>query len=66
MRKEVTGRQRQVLQMIADGKYLKQVAHELSITDATVKQHVRVAKRNFEVNSTPAAVGKLLRRGDIK
>jgi two-component system nitrate/nitrite response regulator NarL len=46
---ELTGRERQIVGMIAAGSSNKQIAHALGITDATVKVHVKnlLKKLNF-------------------
>jgi DNA-binding CsgD family transcriptional regulator len=62
----VTERQRQVFQLIADGRHPKQVAHDLDIAMATVNQHIRVGKKHLDAPTTSAAVAKLLRKRTIK
>ena len=64
-RKDVTNRQKQVFQLIADGRQLKQVAHDLDITQRAVYQHLRSVKKNIGAPSTSAAVAKLIRKGEI-
>jgi len=66
MAKNVTSRQCQVFQMIADGRKLKQVAYDLGISGATVRQHIQNTKDRLGSNSIPSSVAKLIRRGDIK
>jgi DNA-binding CsgD family transcriptional regulator len=62
----VTDRQRQVFQLIADGRHPKQVAYELEISRATVNQHIRDGKKHLGATSTSSAVAKLLRKRTIK
>jgi DNA-binding CsgD family transcriptional regulator len=62
----VTRRQRQVFQLIADGRHPKQVAFDLEISRATVNQHIKLGKKHLDASSTSAAVAKLLRRGEIR
>jgi DNA-binding NarL/FixJ family response regulator len=61
-----TKRQRQIFQLIADGRMRKQVANDLSISDTTVRCHVKTVKRDLGAKSTTDAVVKLMRRGEIK
>jgi DNA-binding CsgD family transcriptional regulator len=62
----VTRRQKEVFQLIADGRHPKQVAVDLAITRTTVDQHIRNGKKNLHAQSTPAAVAQLMRKGEIR
>ncbi len=66
MSREVTTRQRQVFQLIADGRKLKQVAYDLGISGTTVRNHIKNTNERLGVSSIPSAVAKLMRRGDVK
>jgi DNA-binding CsgD family transcriptional regulator len=61
----VTRRQRQVFQLIADGRHPKQVANDLEIARATVNQHIKLAKKSLGASSTSSALAKLMRRGVV-
>lgn len=53
----LTGKQRQVLAMVACGRLNKQIAFDCGISDATVKSHVSVILRRLAIRSrTEAAV----------
>lgn len=47
----LTGRERQILQLIAAGKSNKHIARELSISDGTVKVHVKNLLRKLNLRS---------------
>lgn len=54
---ELTPQQFRVLMMLADGLLNKQIAHELGISEATVKAHMTAIFRKLEVsNRTQAAL----------
>ena len=53
---ELTPKQFQVLKLIHDGLLNKQTAHELNVTEATVKAHISAVFRKLEVNTRTQAV----------
>lgn len=53
---ELTPKQFQVLKLIHDGLLNKQIAHELNVTEATVKAHISAVFRKLEVNTRTQAV----------
>ncbi|WP_209880316.1 LuxR C-terminal-related transcriptional regulator [Azospirillum soli] len=54
---QLTPRQREVLTRLRDGKSNKQIAHELGLTEGTVKVHVTAILRHLGVrNRTQAAI----------
>jgi DNA-binding NarL/FixJ family response regulator len=54
---ELSPRQRQVLELIGRGKPNKLIAHELEISENTVKAHLRqIMKRLHVTNRTEAAL----------
>jgi DNA-binding NarL/FixJ family response regulator len=53
----LTGREQEVLRLVAEGQTNKQIAHELSISPETVKEHVQHVLRKLGVyDRTQAAV----------
>jgi DNA-binding NarL/FixJ family response regulator len=61
----ISGREVQVLQLVADGKRNKEIAAELSIAEDTVKMHVRNIFSKLSVSDRTEAVTVALRRGII-
>jgi DNA-binding NarL/FixJ family response regulator len=61
----ISGREMQVLQLVADGKRNKEIAAELSIAEDTVKMHVRNIFSKLNVSDRTEAVTVALRRGII-
>lgn len=53
---ELTPQQARVLVLLAEGKLNKQIAHEMSITEATVKAHMTAIFRKLGVKSRTQAV----------
>lgn len=58
-------RQREILQMIADGLSTKQVARELGITQKTVHNHLNAIYRRLDTQSLTQAVLSAVRLGII-
>jgi len=57
LHEDLTARQKEVLLQLADGLSNKQIARNLSLSEATVKSHVREIMRKLEVsNRTQAAL----------
>ncbi|EAU69864.1 response regulator [Stigmatella aurantiaca] len=61
----LTERERQTLEAMARGRSNKQIAQELSITEATVKAHVTQILSKLGVDDRTQAVTRALRRGLI-
>jgi len=59
-------RERQVLQLVADGYENKQIARELEISEATVKTYLRGVFDRLDVSSRAGAVAVGLRLGFIE
>lgn len=59
----LTPQQSRVLAMIAEGLLNKQIAYELSVSEATVKAHVSAVLQKLGVDSRTQAVIKLSRLG---
>ncbi|MCO4318780.1 response regulator transcription factor [Phyllobacterium sp. 21LDTY02-6] len=63
--RKLTPQQSRVLGMMADGMLNKQIAHELQVSEATVKAHVSAVLYKLGVDSRTQAVIRLARfRGD--
>ncbi len=60
---ELSGRERQVLALMAQGSSNKVIAHALGIKEITVKQHVSVILAQLNVEDRTQAVLMALRRG---
>lgn len=59
----LTPQQTRVLSMLAEGKLNKQIAYELSVSEATIKAHVSAVLQKLEVDSRTQAVILLSRIG---
>jgi len=57
----LTARERQVVQLVAEGKRLGEIAQFLSRSPATVRAHKASAMRKLDAGSTPALVREALR-----
>lgn len=56
---ELTGRQRDCMELVKDGLTAKQIARELGISHRTVEQHIAAAIEILGVSNRLAAVGRL-------
>lgn len=63
---DLTKREVEILNYLANGLQRKEIADELSIATVTVDYHLQSVYRKFGVHSTPAAVGKAFREGILK
>ena len=63
---KLSPRERQVLQLVADGYENKQIAAELGLSEATVKTYLRGVFERLEVSSRAEAVAVGLRLGVIE
>ena len=57
-KRALTKRQREVLEWVADGKTIQDIATLLGRTTATVEKHLRLARESLSVETTPQAVVK--------
>ncbi|MEM9250460.1 MAG: LuxR family transcriptional regulator [Pseudomonadota bacterium] len=57
-RRPLTDRQRQVLELIAEGRTIAGVAQVLGLSPATVEKHLRLARAALDVETTAAAIHK--------
>jgi DNA-binding NarL/FixJ family response regulator len=55
-KKNLTNRQSQVLDLIAQGKSNKQIAYDMGVSEATVKLHINALLRSLKVNNRTQAV----------
>lgn len=59
----LTGRETEVLEMVADGARNKEIAYKLGITERTVKAHLSHIFQKLDVDSRAAAVAEGIRQG---
>ncbi|PZS03918.1 MAG: DNA-binding response regulator [Candidatus Chloroheliales bacterium] len=62
----LTGREVEILDCIARGMSNKQIAHDLSISDQTVKNHITSILKKLQVNDRTQAVVYAFKHGWIK
>jgi DNA-binding NarL/FixJ family response regulator len=62
----LTAREREILQDLAGGRSIKEVAHLHGISHHTVGDHVKAIYRKLSVNSRSQAVNKAVRSGIIR
>ena len=63
MRADLTGRELQILELVARGSTNKEIAKELSISDNTVRHHVISIMNKLEVSDRTEAVATAIRKG---
>lgn len=63
LRADLTGRELQILEMLADGSTNKQIARSLDISDNTVRHHVNNIMGKLQVSDRTEAVAIAIRRG---
>jgi len=63
---ELTPREREVLQLVAEGHTNKEIGKALSITEDTVKKHMQSILAKLDTTNRAGAVAKLTRAGFIK
>lgn len=57
-RRALTGRQREVLEWVADGKTMQDIAIIMGVSPAMVEKHLRLAREALDVDTTAQAVAK--------
>lgn len=57
-RRNLTNRQREVLEWVGDGKTMQDIATIMGLTAATVEKHLRLARESLDVETTAQAVLK--------
>jgi DNA-binding CsgD family transcriptional regulator len=65
-RSALTGRERQILALIADGLSNGEIGAALYISPATAKSHVKAIFARYGVNSRAQAVAAGFRAGDLR
>jgi DNA-binding NarL/FixJ family response regulator len=60
---EISGRELEILQLLAEGLVKKQIAERLQISPFTVAAHVRNIYTKLQVVNAPAAVNQAFRKG---
>jgi len=63
---ELTPREREVLQLVAEGHTNKEIGKALSITEDTVKKHMQSILAKLDTTNRAGAVAKVTRAGFIK
>lgn len=63
--KPLTKRQREVLQWVADGKTLQDIATIMELSQATIEKHLRLARNNLGADTTAQAVLKASVQGQF-
>lgn len=66
MQTELTERQRSVVQGLADGKTVKEIAIALGLSHHTINLHVVNAKKKANVNKETALVAVAIRKGWVQ
>lgn len=64
-RRPLTPRQKEVLEWVADGKTMKDIAIIMDLTSATVEKHLRLAREALDAETTTQAVMKAGARNQI-
>ena len=59
----LTGREREVLALLASGCTYERIACRLGVSLHTITSHIKNAYRKLEVHSGPAAVMRAMQRG---
>ena len=57
-KRNLTSRQREVLEWVGDGKTIQDIATIMGLTGATVEKHLRLARESLDVETTAQAVLK--------
>ncbi len=62
---ELTSRQRQILQLLVNGKSEGQIAAILQISKKTVGKHLVVTRRKYGVATRAEMIARAVARGDV-
>jgi DNA-binding NarL/FixJ family response regulator len=62
----ITDREREILQLVANGRANKEIAAELGISEPTVKRHVSTILEKMEVSDRAEASVQAIRRGIVR
>ena len=63
--KEMTPRQKEILQLLAEGRPMKEIAHILTLSEKTVEFHKHHIRESFNLHSTADIVLFALKQGLI-
>lgn len=63
MRSDLTGRELQILELVAQGATNKEIGRELKISDNTVRHHVNSIMEKLQVSDRTEAAATAIRRG---
>ena len=63
--KRLTGRQREVLSWVSDGKTIQDIAKILAVSPQTVEKHLRLARDTLDVETTAQAILRLALQNQI-
>ncbi len=61
----LTQREKEVLEHLAQGKRPDQIAHQMSLSTATINLHIQKAKRRLNANTREQAVALAIARKEI-
>ena len=62
---DLTDREVEVLELLAEGKAIKEISHQMSLSSHTIKFHVANTYKKLNVQSQAGAVAKGIRKGII-
>ncbi|MEO6245227.1 MAG: response regulator transcription factor [Opitutaceae bacterium] len=62
----ITPREREILALVAAGRANKEIAHQLDVSEDTVKRHVSHILEKLDVNDRAQATAEAIRRGIIR
>ena len=62
----LSARELEVLQWIASGQRVAEVAETLGLSDRTVENHLRRIRQRLQVKTTAQAIGAVLRSGPLQ
>ena len=65
-RVRLTRRQEEILELLAEGKQAKLIAHDLGIAEATVRNHIRMVLAELRCHSQLEAVAEARRLGVLR
>jgi len=63
--KILTGREKEIFEMLVKNYTTKEIANDLSISEKTVRNHISNTMQKLEVKGRASAVVELLRLGEL-
>lgn len=66
MKKILTNREEEVFSLLVKNKTTREIAHELGISEKTVRNHISNSMQKLGVKGRAQAVVELIRLGNIK